>query len=868
MKRKHGSKFMKMVIGITGVAMVAMFTGSLFAQVTDLYLDSFEAPTYTGAAAPDDPTVIGQNGWAQGGWGWGTKATVRETTATDGVNALRLGMDPAYGYESAIYKTFSTTTVNDGVVDLWVDMRHHGSSGQFFIGDTSMTLGEVYNPVTMTADLSTAGVGARFGFAGGNLIAESGDFRLNAGSAANGSWYQFHATIYPSISSYSLEILDSGGNVVVGADDWFSGLDPNDVGDYDLLSYKSSSTGGLQNIGLAGYINSEGTPLYMDNITITHDPNGTVPTVPTQPVSTTVYQDSFEAPTYTGGAAPDDPTLIGQNGWTAGNWGTDAGITVRTVPMLDGTAQGVRLGTGTTLAEGPTGSASAYKEVSTTSLADGGIDFWVDYKPHGTKGYVLLGDSNMTLDETVEGDLATNGVAAMIGVQNGFNLNLYSGDQMISSGVQLGNGSWCKIHTVVYPEIGAYAVEVLNSSGATVVGFDDWVSSLSNNDVGEYDLFSFRDANVSGVQNVGLVGTTYDTVGPLYVDNMNLYHTAEAFVPEGIPEATTMELKHQISFETSEGYTSSEPYPGTDIIGQNGWTVGAWGTGTLATARITPATDGEAALRVGSDDTSTKVAVYKELSSTPITDDTVEVWVDLASYGSYSYFALGDSNMVMGDDGSGNPLNDGIAAMFGFGNGAARVIDGDTTITADTLTLGAWYEFHAVIDLASDVFSLEVFDTNGNLVVGFDDWLADSADGDMGEYDVFSFRDTNVDSLQNIGVRCATTSSQPLYVDNFRLLVPESDEKIAGDANGDGKVDGSDVTILAGNWQKGVSDGLTASWAEGDFNGDGKVDGSDVTILAGNWQYGVNAAAAAVPEPSTLVLLLGVLFTLGVLRRR
>ena len=90
---------------------------------------------------------------------------------------------------------------------------------------------------------------------------------------------------------------------------------------------------------------------------------------------------------------------------------------------------------------------------------------------------------------------------------------------------------------------------------------------------------------------------------------------------------------------------------------------------------------------------------------------------------------------------------------------------------------------------------------------------------------------------------------------------------IAGDANNDGKVDGSDVTILAGNWQKGVSDGLTASWEEGDFNGDGKVDGSDVTILAGNWQYGVEAAASAVPEPGTIVLLISAMASLLIWRR-
>ena len=53
----------------------------------------------------------------------------------------------------------------------------------------------------------------------------------------------------------------------------------------------------------------------------------------------------------------------------------------------------------------------------------------------------------------------------------------------------------------------------------------------------------------------------------------------------------------------------------------------------------------------------------------------------------------------------------------------------------------------------------------------------------------------------------------------------------------------------------------------GDFNGDGKVDGSDVTILAGNWQAGVNTATASVPEPSTIIGLL-VLALAGFLIRR
>ena len=93
---------------------------------------------------------------------------------------------------------------------------------------------------------------------------------------------------------------------------------------------------------------------------------------------------------------------------------------------------------------------------------------------------------------------------------------------------------------------------------------------------------------------------------------------------------------------------------------------------------------------------------------------------------------------------------------------------------------------------------------------------------------------------------------------------------IPGDANSDGKVDGSDVTILAGNWQTGVDGMVEATWEMGDFNGDKKVDGSDVTILAGNWQTGVTTAATAVPEPSVAfgLLCLGLASLTAIIRRR
>lgn len=114
-----------------------------------------------------------------------------------------------------------------------------------------------------------------------------------------------------------------------------------------------------------------------------------------------------------------------------------------------------------------------------------------------------------------------------------------------------------------------------------------------------------------------------------------------------------------------------------------------------------------------------------------------------------------------------------------------------------------------------------------------------------------------------IGMRVNSSYESGPTSYNFQLaeiqfVLPEL---VPGDANGDGKVDGSDVTVLAGNWQ--VLSGAT--WSMGDFNGDGRVDGSDVTILAGNWQSGVSTSAVSIPEPSIFVLLLAAMVGLSII---
>ena len=55
--------------------------------------------------------------------------------------------------------------------------------------------------------------------------------------------------------------------------------------------------------------------------------------------------------------------------------------------------------------------------------------------------------------------------------------------------------------------------------------------------------------------------------------------------------------------------------------------------------------------------------------------------------------------------------------------------------------------------------------------------------------------------------------------------------RLPGDANGDGKVNGTDVTLLA-TYVKARGNGVPIAPGSGDVNGDGKVNGTDVTLLA------------------------------------
>ena len=81
----------------------------------------------------------------------------------------------------------------------------------------------------------------------------------------------------------------------------------------------------------------------------------------------------------------------------------------------------------------------------------------------------------------------------------------------------------------------------------------------------------------------------------------------------------------------------------------------------------------------------------------------------------------------------------------------------------------------------------------------------------------------------------------------------------AGDLNDDGYVNSADLDLVRGNWGSTVEPNTS-----GDANGDGYVNSADLDIVRGNWGA---SPAAAVPEPSTFVLLLGTLAGFALARR-
>jgi hypothetical protein len=149
--------------------------------------------------------------------------------------------------------------------------------------------------------------------------------------------------------------------------------------------------------------------------------------------------------------------------------------------------------------------------------------------------------------------------------------------------------------------------------------------------------------------------------------------------------------------------------------------------------------------------------------------------------------------------------------------------------TADGLLNVATVVYGEIVDPSGDFNSDGVVDVQDMDLLG-----AEIASG----ANVVAF-DLNGDSLVDI-------TDRDVFLGGDLIT---SGNKLPGDADFDGEVQFPDFVILANNF---AGSGI---WSQGDFDVDGEVQFPDFVILANN--FGLSAgAAAAVPEPSTMALVL------------
>ncbi|MBN1555103.1 MAG: PEP-CTERM sorting domain-containing protein [Phycisphaerae bacterium] len=168
------------------------------------------------------------------------------------------------------------------------------------------------------------------------------------------------------------------------------------------------------------------------------------------------------------------------------------------------------------------------------------------------------------------------------------------------------------------------------------------------------------------------------------------------------------------------------------------------------------------------------------------------------------------------------------------------------------------------------------------LVLGDEDFvgqirLVDNYDNQVGSDEAMYVEELIVNEGSYLDLAGQTLYYDSADIDGYAALVDtvgggmlmeigaqEADElNVLGDANLDGIVNLSDLTILGQNW--GIDDG-TATWAQGDFDGDGIVYHHDQMLLMDHWLETGRAAGGGVPEPATISLT--AVGLLGVLRRR
>lgn len=188
-------------------------------------------------------------------------------------------------------------------------------------------------------------------------------------------------------------------------------------------------------------------------------------------------------------------------------------------------------------------------------------------------------------------------------------------------------------------------------------------------------------------------------------------------------------------------------------------------------------------------------------------------------------------------------------------------------------------QVRADLDLPNAGVNLEnvVYDGFGNIIssTAVSSNITATLNGETGKYDASLAMNLDATARTLLGnfavslkIGQAKNVFDELAEDTGRIIADAALSLKEGDVNNDGIVNIFDINLVSGNWSPKADPDFYA----GDANNDGLVNIFDINLISSNWSLTQPppGAAAAVPEPSTLVLAtLGVAaLGLGLGRRR